>query len=57
MSLAPGKSDLKKHLSRHIHIEKIAHPLDPANLPDAANTSKAQVGIAVVASPVPKPLF
>ena len=45
MSLAQGKSDLKKHLSRHIHIEKDAHPLSSTSVPDVVDSPKAQVDI------------
>jgi hypothetical protein len=49
MSLAQGKSDLKKHLSRHIHIEKNEHPLSLTNVPDAADSSKDHVDPTVAA--------
>lgn len=47
MSLAPGKSDLKKHLSRHIHFEKASHPLSSATLPDVVDSSTGQVDTTV----------
>jgi hypothetical protein len=56
MSLARGKSDLKKHLSRHIHLEKDAHPLNPASLSDAVDSSKDQVDNTVATLPALKPL-
>lgn len=43
MSLAPGKSDLKKHLSRHIHLEKELQPLSRSGLPEVVGSSKVQV--------------
>jgi hypothetical protein len=56
MSLAQDKSDLKKHLSRHIHIEKDGNSLGPASLSDVVDSSKDQVDAAVAPQPALKPL-
>jgi hypothetical protein len=56
MSLAPGKSDLKKHLSRHIHIGKELHPIGPASLPNVIDSSKDQIPTTVAPIPALKPL-
>ncbi len=56
MSLLQGKSDLKKHLSRHIHLEEGAHPLSPTSLPDVVDSSKDQVDATAATLPVLKPL-
>jgi len=56
MSLAPSKSDLKKHLSRHIHIKKDLHPLSRKTGLDIVDSSKDQVGTTVATLPVLKPL-
>jgi len=56
MSLTHRKSDLKKHLSRHIHIENDGHPLSPATVPDVIESSKDQGATSVAALPSVKPL-
>jgi hypothetical protein len=56
MSLAPGKSDLKKHLSRHIHVEKASHPVTPASLPDGVDSSTDPVDPTAAALPALQPV-
>jgi hypothetical protein len=56
MSLTQGKSDLKKHLSRHIHVAKKLHPLNPATLPGIADSTKDQADTTATPTPALKPL-
>ena len=57
MSLAPGKSDLKKHLSRHISIEKESRPLSPTSLPGVVDSSEDQIDSTVATVPALQPVI